>query len=87
MLPASTLLDSFKNAQTDACIVEEDDRYAVVAVRIDKTLIGGFMLRNLPFLASLAELKAHPTPMLVGARPCEACHFRRTCDRRRCRMA
>jgi hypothetical protein len=40
MLPASTLLDSFKDTQTDARIVEEDDRYAIVAVRIDKTLIG-----------------------------------------------
>jgi hypothetical protein len=87
MLPAPTLLDSFKDTHTDARIVEEDDRYAVVAVRIDKTLIGGFMLRNLPFLAALAELKAQPASVLVGARPCEACPFARACDRTRCRMA
>jgi hypothetical protein len=86
-MPAATnLLDSFKDT-TDARIVEEDERYAVVAMRIDKALVGDFMLRNLPFLAALAELRAAPAPVLIGARPCDGCAFSRTCDRTRCRMA
>jgi hypothetical protein len=87
MLPATTLLDSFKDMDTDARIVAEDERYAVIAVRIDKALVGGFMLRNLPFIAALAELKSKPADALVATRPCEECAFKRTCDGAYCRMA
>lgn len=38
--------------ETEARIVAENDRYAVVAVRLDKTMIAN----NLPFLAALAQL-------------------------------
>jgi hypothetical protein len=85
MLPASTLLDSFD--ESEARILAEDDRYAVIGVRIDKAAVGSFMMRNLPFLAALAELRATPKPALVEARPCNGCPFDRICDHVQCRIA
>jgi hypothetical protein len=42
--------------QTEARIIIENDRYAVLALRIDKSAIA----RNLPFLAALAQLVPAP---------------------------
>ena len=51
--------------ETDARIIAENDRFVVVAVRLEKSIVA----RNLPFLSALADVDPKPALKTDAERP------------------
>jgi acyl-coenzyme A thioesterase PaaI-like protein len=53
-MPPTDLLDSL--TATEARIISEDATYVVIAIRVEKASLQGFMQRNGHFIAALADV-------------------------------
>lgn len=73
--PTTSLFD------TEARIIGENDRFAVIAIRLEKAALA----RNLLFLTALAVLQ--PPPQKPVQRACAGCLLARCCDREVCHLA
>lgn len=62
-MPANVYLESL--LETEARIVAENDTHAVVALRVEKKALQGFMQRNRQLFAALSDL----TPAFKATQP------------------